>query len=139
MSAKGRKDARRLRLLSSLLNLQGAAPLTSKLEHWSIMVFEKKGMAQLDARLNLRLPSNELEVIRSDANMAGISMSETVRARYFGRQVVANADMVMIKELRRIGGLLKHIHNESNGTYSQQTAETLASVKNYIEKLSSDS
>lgn len=102
------------------------------------MVFEKKGMSQLDARLNLRLPSNELEVIRSDANMAGISMSETVRARYFGRQVVANADMVMIKELRRIGGLLKHIHNESNGTYSRETADALSSVKTYIEKLSRD-
>jgi hypothetical protein len=45
---------------------------------------------------------------------------------------------MMIKELRRLGGLLKHIHTQSGGNYSQQTAATLARVKAYIERLSSD-
>ena len=50
--------------------------------------------------------------------------------------MIANADHVMVKELRRIGGLLKHLHNESNGAYNKATADALAEVKNYIETLS---
>jgi hypothetical protein len=61
-----------------------------------------------------------------------------VRRRYFGRPIIANADAVMLKELRRIGGLLKHIHNESAGVYSKDTAGALVALKAYIEKLSHD-
>ncbi|MEY3786648.1 MAG: hypothetical protein RLZ75_855 [Pseudomonadota bacterium] len=70
--------------------------------------------------------------------MAGLSMSELVRRRYFGKPIIANADNIMIKELRRTGGLLKLIHNESKGAYSNQTAEALNVLKEYIERLSSD-
>ena len=100
------------------------------------MVFERKGIEPLDARLNVRLPMRELDAIRDDAELAGISISELVRARYFGRPVVANADKLMIKELRRVGGLLKSVHLESNGAYSNDTAAALAQVREYITKLS---
>jgi hypothetical protein len=63
-------------------------------------------------------------------------MSELVRRRYFGRPIIANADAIMIKELRRLGGLLKHVHNESNGVNSKETAEALIALKAYIENLS---
>lgn len=42
-------------------------------------------------------------------------MSALVRARYFYRPIMANTDQVMIRELRRVGGLLKNIHVESDG------------------------
>jgi hypothetical protein len=42
----------------------------------------------------------------------------------------------MLKELRRIGGLLKHVHNESGGAYSQGTAMALSALTAYIEELS---
>lgn len=102
------------------------------------MVFKKKGNEVMGGRLNLRCPLDEEIQIREDAALAGLSVSEMVRVRYFGRKIVANTDIIMIKELRRIGGLLKHIHNQSDGTYSQQTAEALVTVKTYIEKLSND-
>jgi hypothetical protein len=44
----------------------------------------------------------------------------------------------MLKELRRIGGLLKHIHSESGGVYSKATAQALVALKDYIERLSHD-
>jgi hypothetical protein len=100
------------------------------------MVFQRKGTQELDARLNLRLPQTERDDIEEDAELAGMSMSELVRARYFGRPIIASADKVMIKELRRLGGLLKHVHLESNGAYSKQTANMLAQVSNYITELS---
>lgn len=99
------------------------------------MVFQTKGSAPLDAVVNVRLTTVEKMRLQDDADMASISMSELVRARYFGRPVIANADLVMVKELRRLGGLLKHVHLESNGAYSQATADALAQVKRFIETL----
>ena len=100
------------------------------------MVFKTIGLDPLDAIINVRLTSEEKMRLQDDADMAALSMSALVRARYFGRPVIANADHVMVKELRRIGGLLKHVHTESNGAYNKATADTLAEVKSYIEKLS---
>ena len=90
----------------------------------------------LDAVINVRLTSAEKARLREDADLAGVSVSEVVRRRYFGRPIVANADAVMLKELRRLGGLLKHIHNESGGMYSKETAAALIAIRDYIEKLS---
>lgn len=100
------------------------------------MVFEKKGMEVMEARLNLRLPQSELAIIKENASMAGISMSEMVRARYFGKKVVANTDLAMIRELRRTGGLLKSVHTESHGAYSKDTAALLGQLGDLIDKLS---
>ena len=90
----------------------------------------------LDAVINVRLTSAEKARLREDADVAGLSVSELVRRRYFGRPIVANADAVMVRELRRLGGLLKRVHSESRGAYSQHTAAALAAIKDYIEKLS---
>lgn len=100
------------------------------------MVFKKKGQDNLDAVVNVRLTAEEKSRLQEDADLASISMSELVRSRYFGRPVIANADFVMVKELRRLGGLLKLVHTSSDGAYSATTAAALAEVKAYIEKLS---
>jgi hypothetical protein len=102
------------------------------------MPFKTSGLEPLDTVINVRLTSAEKAKLKDDADLASMSMSALVRRRYFGRPIVANADAMMIKELRRLGGLLKHIHTQSGGNYSQQTAATLARVKAYIERLSSD-
>lgn len=102
------------------------------------MPFEPHGLDPLDAVIHVRLTQAEKTHLREDADLAGLSLSELVRRRYFGRPIVAQADTVMIKELRRLGGLLKHVHHESGGAYRQETAEALAVLKTYIEKLSRD-
>ena len=91
---------------------------------------------QLDAMLNVRLTAAEKAMLQEDADLAGLTMSELVRRRYFGRPIIANADEVMIRELRRIGGLLKHVHNESGGAYSESTAHAVHDINLYINKLS---
>ena len=90
----------------------------------------------LDAVINVRLTGAEKARLKEDADAAGLSLSELVRRRYFGRPIVANADAVMLKELRRLGGLLKHIHNERGGAYSKETAAALLAIRSYIERLS---
>lgn len=100
------------------------------------MVFEKKCSEGMEGRLNLRCPLSEELQIREDADIAGIAISEMVRARYFGRPIVTHTDRIMIKELRRLGGLLKLVHIESSGAYNKQTADALLQISNYITELS---
>jgi len=100
------------------------------------MKFTVQGSEPLNAALRLRLTDSEKEALRDEAFSYGLSMSELVRRRYFGRPIISNADMTMIRELRRIGGLLKHIHLDSDGAYSNQTAATLTVLREYIEKIS---
>ena len=100
------------------------------------MVFSVQGAEELDDRINVRLTRDEKVRLKEDADLAGLSMSELVRRRYFGRPIIASADAAMIKELRRIGGLVKHTFLESEGMYSADTSAALKAVKHYIEKLS---
>ena len=100
------------------------------------MPFKIHGAEALDAIINVRLTSHEKGLLKEDAELASLSMSELVRRRYFGLPIVANADAVMIKELRRIGGLLKHLHNQSDGIYSKDTSDALVMLTGYIAKLS---
>jgi len=101
------------------------------------MAFETQGLEPLDAVINVRLTSAEKAALKEDADLAGLSLSELVRRRYFGRPILASADAVMLKELRRLGGLLKHVHTQSAGAYSQATAAAIAELRAYIQKLSS--
>jgi len=96
------------------------------------------GPANLDAVINVRLTLAEKSRLQDDADIASVSMSELVRRRYFGRPLLANADAVMLKELRRLGGLLKHIHTDSHGAYSADTARALGALIDYIQHLSRD-
>lgn len=100
------------------------------------MVFEAIGDEPLDTKVDVRLTSVEKARLQEDADLAGMSMSALVRARYFGRPILANTDQVMIRELRRLGGLLKTIHVESDGAYSAETAAALVLVSDAIKKLS---
>lgn len=100
------------------------------------MTFELKGSEPLDAVVNVRLTTAEKSRLKEDADLAGLSVSEIVRRRCFGRPIVASTDLAMIKELRRIGGLLKHVFSSSGGMYSKDTAEALILLREYIRKLS---
>jgi hypothetical protein len=71
------------------------------------MSTRKAHEAGLDAAMKVRLSRADLERLREDADVAALSVSELVRRRYFGRPIIAHADLVMVRELRRQGGLLK--------------------------------
>ena len=99
------------------------------------MVFQVQGSTALTERVTLRLAADEKDRLKSDADLAGISVSEVVRRHYFGRPIIANADLVMVKEMRRMGGLMKHLHNESGGAYSKQTSDAINAIVKYINTL----
>ncbi len=86
-------------------------------------------------RITVRLHPDEKARLQEDATLAGVSIGELVRRQYFNRSIQSNVDRVMIRQLTKIGGLLKHIHNQSEGAYSAQTAEMLSDLQSYIRKL----
>jgi hypothetical protein len=102
------------------------------------MPFEKHGTEALDAVVNVRMTVSEKARLKEEAEIAGLTVSQLVRRRSLGRRVVAATDAAMIRELRRLGGLLKHIHTETGGTYSTDTAQALAAIREAIERLSHD-
>jgi hypothetical protein len=57
--------------------------------------------------------------------MSGLSLSELIRRRALKIHVVPATDLKVLSELRRIGGLIKFVHNETNGLYRQKTAALL--------------
>jgi hypothetical protein len=93
------------------------------------MPFAIKGVERLSEKIAVRLSPKEKAQLEEDAQLAGLSVGELVRRRYFGRPIVASADLAAIKELRRLGGLLKHVHQASGGAYQQATAAALAELK----------
>lgn len=101
------------------------------------MPFEVQGEAPLTEKIAVRLQPAEKAQLREDADIAGISVSELVRRRYFGRPVIANTDMVMIKELRRLGALFKHVNIEADFAYSHSTNLIRRQISDYIDLLAS--
>jgi hypothetical protein len=79
----------------------------------------------------------EKDQLRKIAVGAGLHVAELVRLRALDRPVVARTDASTIRELRRLGGLLKKIHVDSGGAYRQQTAEALTALRAAISTLSS--
>ena len=73
-------------------------------------------------RLTVRFRSSELEDLLNQAEICGMSVSELIRRRALEMRVVSVIDSKMLSELRRIGGLIKHLFNETNGLYRQKTS-----------------
>jgi hypothetical protein len=99
------------------------------------MPFRRKGDAGLTARLDVRVAPGEKEQLAIIARDAGLAVAELVRLRALGRPVVSRTDATTVRELRRIGGLLKMVHAESGGAYRQQTAELLSTLRAAVGKL----
>ena len=60
-------------------------------------------------RRTLRLSETEDARLVEEAAFAGLTVSEYMRRRFFGgRPILAQTDASVLRELRRMGGLLKH-------------------------------
>ena len=87
------------------------------------------------AVVNLRCTEAERCVVEDAADAAGMTVSAYARARLLGHRVVSRADSVTIRELRRLGGLLKRVHTESCGAYSKDTAAALDDLQAAIRRV----
>ena len=102
---------------------------------------ESNGRGRFEARRTLRLSAEENERLARQADAAGISVSEYIRRLCFGgRPVTSRTDSQTIRELRRLGDLLKHNFETVREVGGQQALPkmeiALESVRLAIERLS---
>ncbi len=89
----------------------------------------------LEGRIDFRVTVEERQEIQEQAEASGLSVSEYVRRRALGRRVDSVTDVKMISELRRQGGFLKKIFNDSNGMYNEEIKIALDNINKFIESL----
>lgn len=99
------------------------------------MPFRRKGGAALTERLDVRVSPDEKEQLRALSARAGMPVAELVRLRALGRPLVPRTDETTIRELRRLGGLLKKVHVDSGGAYSDATAAALTELRAAVSAL----
>jgi hypothetical protein len=99
------------------------------------MPFGKKGAAPLTERLDVRMAPAEKAQLRNLAAIAGVPVAELVRDRALGRPIVPRTDRTAIRDLRRLGGLLKKVHLDSGGAYQAETAAALTALRAAIARL----
>ena len=97
--------------------------------------------ARFACRRTLRISAEENERLARQADAAGISVSEYIRRRCFGgRPITSRTDSQTIRELRRLGGLLKHNFESVREAGGQQVLlkmeTSLEAIRQVIERLS---
>ena len=97
--------------------------------------------ARFACRRTLRISAEENERLVRQADAAGISVSEYLRRLCFGsRPITSRTDSQTIRELWRLGGLLKHNFESVREAGGQQALPkmeaTLEAIRQAIERLS---
>lgn len=59
--------------------------------------------------IHIKLTPTEADWIADQARLARLTVSAFGRRRLLAHPVIAHADLAMVSELRRLGGLLKHL------------------------------
>ena len=80
---------------------------------------------QLTRVVNVRLTQSAHAELGAAAAAAGMTLSAYCRRRMLGHAVIPSTDAANLRELRRLGGLLKLAHTQSAGAYTEDTAKAL--------------
>jgi hypothetical protein len=96
--------------------------------------------AKFQRRRTLRLTAEEDARLERQAAVAGISVSEYMRRLFFGgRLVIARTDDQTIRELRRMGGLLRHnfdvVRAAGGVSVPAQMEDALEQIRQAIDRL----
>jgi hypothetical protein len=96
--------------------------------------------AKFQRRRTLRLTAEEDARLKQQAEAAGISVAEYMRRRFFGgRPIIAKTDDQAIRELRRLGGLLKHnfeaVREAGGAATLEETSIALQRIGQAIDRL----
>jgi len=89
----------------------------------------------------VRWTPEELDEVMDKAAMANATFAEFVRASALGKRVVGKSDRQLINELRRLGGLQKHLAQQGGGRvgpWSREYALLLREIYEAIKRLGSE-
>lgn len=102
---------------------------------------KRKATTRFQKRRTLWLSTVEDGKMSRQAATAGISVSEYMRRLFFGgRPIIARTDEQTIRELRRLGGLLKHhftvLKQTGNADALTELYAVLRAIRRAVEVLS---
>ena len=103
---------------------------------------KSSGLTAARKWVTIRVTLEEKSRLLEQADIAGLSLSEYMRRRFFGgRPLVAQADAMMSSELRRVGGLLKSNFTTMRQAHAppdcfKKQEEVLGMLKALLEKIS---
>ena len=97
---------------------------------------KKKDENEIKNRV-IRVRLTEQSYIKAQryADQCGVTISEYMRRVAERRKIVSRVEQNVVNELRRLGGLLKHVHTESGGAYSEDTANLIRLMQRFILEL----
>lgn len=85
----------------------------------------RKCPPQYKFRRTVRLTERDEKNIIFQSDIAGLTVAEYMRRKIFGGQILASSDEATIRELRRLGGLLKNnFETLRQASASQKTLQT---------------
>ena len=90
---------------------------------------------QLTRVVNVRLTQRDHARLLAEANASGLTISGYCRRRMMGHVVIPHTDLAVIRELRRLGGLVKQVHTQSRSAYTEHTAAALADLRDAIQRV----
>ena len=93
---------------------------------------------QLSIKTSVRFTEQEHGFLLHEADICGVTLSALIRKRSTGQHVAAKTDLRVLAELRRLGGLLKHIHNETRGAYGAQVSQAIREITAFVHSLSEE-
>lgn len=88
----------------------------------------------MTVNLKVRCSPIEAERIKQKASDSGVSVSEFLRCAALGRKTRSTIDTKVINELRRLGGLQKHLYSES-GSHSKEYSDILQEIFAAIKRI----
>lgn len=81
---------------------------------------------------SIRCYENERIKIESNARECGMSIGSYLLSCALNKKIHSKIDKQLIAELSRLGGLQKHLFNESNGIYTKEYGAVLDEIISLI-------
>lgn len=85
----------------------------------------------------IRCLEDEAKAVREKAVDCGLSVGRFVLLAALGRETKSRADAQIINELRRLGGLQKHLFKEGGGQQSKEYSDVLVAIQSAIARIAS--
>jgi len=84
--------------------------------------------------LSVRVTLDDYAAIEEKARGCGLPIAEFVRRCSLGRQTPARADLQVVNELRRLGGLQKHLFSQDD-RHPERYADLLLEIQAAIQRI----
>lgn len=96
---------------------------------------DEEQAAKRMARIDIRCLETEKMRLQQKAADCGMTVTAYMMAAALGRQTRTKIDTHILTELRRLGGLQRHLFNESGGKMSKEFAAVLVEIQAAIARV----